>query len=271
MTRRLGDVPARSEAVIDLDLAQVGDHVARHSPVDADGVEALSVDQALHLHFARLVLREPAEDRRCPMDRVVADPCPRAVGSHTVRADDRAQVAVAAAFDLSVGRLAEDREVAGEQIGTRPRQAGEPVEVGIDLLVVVPHPRDVDAGSDQLGRQLQLHGDAGLHVHGAPAPDEGLTVDVDVLRRDVGVDRDGVDVAGDHDALSASEVRAGDDGVAVSIDLEVSQRRDLVEDGVGQELLVAGLARNVADDASEFGRGQREIERRHPPSLPRRK
>ena len=84
------------------------------------------------------------------------------------------------------------------------------------------------------------------------------------------VDRHGVDVAGDDDALRAPEVRAGDDRVAVAVDVEVRQRTDGRGDRVGESRLVAGDARDVADRAGEVEGGRGQIERGHPPSLSER-
>ena len=63
---------------------------------------------------------------------------------------------------------------------------GEPpesVELGRDLFVVVPHPGHVDDGVAELERELQLHGDPGLHVDG-PTPVEPAVTDLAGERRD---------------------------------------------------------------------------------------
>ena len=127
----------------------------------------------------------------------------------------------------AVRRLAEDREVGGEEVGARAGEPGQAVEVGVDLLVVVPHPGDVDPGIGELGGELQLHRDAGLHVDGAAAPEVRLAVD----RRSSRVGT--LPLIGTvsmwpaiDDALRPAEVGARDDRVAVAVDLEVRQRAD---------------------------------------------
>src|SRR5690606_36275925 len=201
------------------------------------------------------------------VDGVLAHPCARRVRADAAGAHEGAQVPVAAALDGAVGGLAEDREVRREQVGTRPGEPGEAVEVGIHLLVVVPHPGEVDPGIGQLGGELELHGHACLHVDGAAPPQVRLAVFDEVAHREVRIDGNGVDVAGDGDPLRASEVGARDDRVTDAVDVEVGQRGHRVMDEVGQVPLVAGHARDVADRAGEVDGGLGQIERRHPPSL----
>ena len=190
-----------------------------------DGVEPLPIHQTLDRHFARLILGEPGEHGRGLVDGVLADPRACAVRADPGGAHDRAEIAVAAALDLAVRRLAQDREVCGEQVGAGLGEPGQAVEIRVDLLVVVPHPGDVDPGVDELRGELQLHGDAGLHVDGAAAPDERLPVLGDVAGGDVAVDRHGVDVPGDHDPLIPAEVGASHDRVAVAVDREMRRGR----------------------------------------------
>ena len=141
-------------------------------PRDADGVEALAVDEPVDLDGRGLVRGEP---RRAPARACGSALSPTQLRAECARsavgAELDAEVAVAAALDLPVRRLAEDREVAREQVGPVAREPPEAVELGGDLLVVVPHPRDVDDGVGELDGELQLHGDAGLHVDGAAAPE----------------------------------------------------------------------------------------------------
>ena len=105
---------------------------------------------------------------------------------------------------------------AAKRSGPRARKPRQAVEVGVDLFVVVPHPGDVDPRVAQFRGELELHGDAGLHVDGSAPPHERLAVDLDVARRHVVVDRNRVDVTGDHHPLGAAEQRARHDRVAVA-------------------------------------------------------
>ncbi len=143
------------------------------------------------------------------------------------------------------------------------REPPEPVELRRDLLVVVPHPGEVDDGVDELRRELELHGDARLHVDGAAPPEVALAVDGLEPRRQVVVDRHGVEVPGDHDAALAAEVRARDDGVAVADHLEVGGPREGLDHEVGEAGLVARDARHVADRPRDRHRVGGEVERWH--------
>src|SRR5690606_10846119 len=106
---------------VDLDLAQIRDDVAGDATGDAHGAHALAIREPLDVHLFGAVLGEAAEDRCGRVDRVLADPRPRAVRAYAMGADDRTQGAVAAALHLTVRRLSEDREVRGEEIGAIDR------------------------------------------------------------------------------------------------------------------------------------------------------
>ena len=141
------------------------------------------------------------------------------MGAAAVGRDVDAEGAVASALDLGVGRLGQDREVGGEQLGPVGGEAAQPVECGLDLLVVVPDPGDVDGRLGELRGEREHDRAAALHVDGAAAPEDAVLAST----RQVVVDRDGVDVARDHDPLCAAEVGAGDDRVAVADHLEVRE------------------------------------------------
>ena len=202
--------PARREAVVDLDLAQVGDDVARHPAADPHGVEPLAVDESVDGDIARAGTRRGGRARAPPCGSRSRRPtrarCARGRrGCARSRGGCRCSRPRPAPLEGSP-RIAKSR---GEEVGARAREPGESVEVGVDLLVVVPHPGDVDAGIGELGGELQLHRDAGLHVDGAATPEVRLAVDLDVARRHVAVDRHGVDVTGDHHALRRGRGRCG--------------------------------------------------------------
>ena len=60
--------------------------------------------------------------------------------------------------------------VAGEQLGALAADPGQPVQLGLDLLVVVEDPGDVATGRGEPGGDGQLDRDPALHVARAPAP-----------------------------------------------------------------------------------------------------
>ena len=109
-------------------------------------------------------------------------------------ADLDAQRALAAGLDAGVRRLHQDREVGREQVGVGLPQQPQPVVERLDLLGLVEHVGDV---VDRLGHgrgELEDDRVAALHVAGAEAvQDARLHV---VPAREVGVDRDRVEVAG---------------------------------------------------------------------------
>ena len=202
------------------------------------------------------------------MDRILTDPRPRAVGANTCGAHDGAEVAVASALHLAVGGLAEYREVAGEEVGAVTREARETVEIGVDLLVVVPHPCDVEPRCDQLGGERELHRDTRLHVDGSAPPEVGGAVDIHFTGGSVAVDRHGIDMSCDHNPLVSPEICPRDDRVALTMNVEVSQIAHRVIDRIGQHALVSRDAGDVADGASQLDRGREQIQLRHAAMLP---
>ena len=92
----------------------------------------------------------------------------------TAGGDLRTQRALAARLDRAVGRLAEDREVGGEPVRVLALDAAEPVALGLDLLAVVEHERQVVARLGEGRGQVGDDGVAGLHVRRA-APVEQVS------------------------------------------------------------------------------------------------
>lgn len=179
------------------------------------------------------------------------------MGAFAAGAQQDPQGALAAALDLLVGGFEEDRE-----IGLQPARVGrgevlEPVALGGDLLVVVEHEGEVAVGLGDGAGDPQLHGDTGLHVAGAAAPQDAVLVEAggDVVR-----DGHGVDVPGEHDALRAAEFRARDDVVAVAVDRQVRERAQGRLDRVREGLLRAALGRDVHEPGGELGGVLVEVE-----------
>ena len=82
-------------------------------------------------------------------------------------------------------------------------------------------------------------------------------------RGQVVVERDGVEVAGDHDTLAAPQVGAGDHGVPAAGDRQVRQREQRRLDSVGDLLLVVGDGLDVDELLGEGDDVGGEIEVRH--------
>ena len=82
------------------------------------------------------------------------------------------QRALAAGLDDGVGRLHQDREVGGEQLGVGSREQVQPVELGLDLLGLVEDEGDVAVRLGHRGREPQDDRVAALHVAGAEAVQE---------------------------------------------------------------------------------------------------
>jgi hypothetical protein len=78
--------------------------------------------------------------------------------------------------------------------------------------VVVPDPGDIDRWLAEFGGELELYRDTGLHVDRAAAPH--------FISYDAGwqvvIDRNGIDVARDHNSTGPAEVRASHDCITIA-------------------------------------------------------
>ena len=184
---------------------------------------------------ARLVGRQPGQDRAGLVDGVLAAPRPGRVRPRTGGRDRDPQRALAAGLHDGVGGLHQDREVGLEQVGPTLREQLEPVVRRVDLLGLVEQVGHVVLRLRHRRRELEDDGVAALHVAGAE-PAQHLAVE---RGGPVVVDRDGVEVAGHDDPLRPAQVGARDHGVAVPGHLQVRQRLQRPLDGVGDLLLVA--------------------------------
>jgi hypothetical protein len=178
------------------------------------------------------------------------------------------QGALAAPLDGTVRRFEEDGEVGVEHRGPVPGEMREPVELRVDLLALVEDVGDVATRLPDLLRELELDGDAALHVHG-PAANQHVADPLGRQVRRVG-ERNGVDVAGEDHPLAATPLGAGDDGVAVTGDGEVRQRLQRGVDGRREGVLFPAHRRDVAERRRQGDDVEVEVQRRRPSRHTRR-
>ena len=262
----VGLVAVGGEAEVDLDHAFVGDHVARHPAAYAGRVEALVIGQAVDDGLVGGVVVEPREHRCGEVDRVDALPAPGAVGALAGGAYVDAHGALAAGLDRGVARLHQDREVGLHEVGVAHGELAQAVVDRVDLLGLVEDEGEVAVGLCDVCGELEHHRVAALHVAAAEAVEDAVLEP----RRQVVVERDRVEVAGDHHALAASEVGARNHGVAAAGDRQVRQREERGLDRVGDLLLVVGHGLDVDEllgEGDDVG-GQVEIHARHLVSVP---
>ena len=239
--------------------------------VDEHGVERLAELQLVDDPGDRLVGHQPGQHLGGVVDGVVPLPRARRVRRDALGGHLGAQGALAAALDPGVGGLQEHGEVGvGDEVGPLLLHVQQAVVLRVDLLGLVEDERDVAAGLGHLVGDPQHHGDAALHVDGAPAPEHlspggGDPAGGQVGR--VGRQRHGVDVSGQHHPLVAAEVRACDDGVADAGHLEVRQVADRGLHGIRQGSFVEADRLDVAHRGGERGDVGGEVEgggrRRH--------
>ena len=252
--------PVGSEAVVDRDHGLVGDDVARDPTADADGRQSFAVGEAVDHDLAGFVRRQSRQDLAGLVDRVVAHPRASAVRTCARGADLDAHRALAPGLDHCIARLHQDGEVGGEELRALVGEPAQTVVLRVDLLGLVPDPRDVARGLGERRGKPERDRDAPLHVARAEPVDAVLAVDDDAARGQVGVGGHGVEVAADHDALGTTELRAGDDRVPVAHDVEVRQAAYGDLDGIGDRLLLQRLARDIDERLQEVGHVDVEVE-----------
>ena len=137
--------------------------------------------------------------------------------------------ALAPGLDPTVGGLEQHREVAGQELGLRPEHGAEAVELVAHLFALVEREGDVVMRRDALREGRRASSSARrsstasttLHV-GRAEPVQHVTLDA---RHLVAGDRGhGVEVAAEHDAPVAPELRAHDDVVLDAVDGERRRR-----------------------------------------------
>ena len=256
----LGQRAIGGEAEVDLDPAGIGDDVPSDATNDLHRVQTLVVFQPVDVDDARLVAREPVEDVGGVVNGVVTQPGAGRMCRQAGQLDGDPHRALAATLDAGVGRLAEHREIGGQQFWVLPAEDTETVFVGVDLLVVVEDPADVPAGGRQRLRGGELNGHPALHVAGAATPEDVLAVEDDSLTGQVVRERDGIEVAGDNDAFGAALVRPGDHAIAEPLHLQVRTFAEGGLDRVGQWGLVAAHRFDVHDLGEQIGEVRVEIQ-----------
>jgi hypothetical protein len=159
--------------------------------------------------------------------------------------------ALAPGLDGGGGGLAQQGDVAGEQLGMRREERAEPVVLGRHLLGHVEDVGDVDGGFGDGPSQLEHHGEAALHVRRAESP-QRVALDP---RHLVAVGRDGVGVPGQHKARGAAGVGAPDHVVVDPGDLEAGHGPQTGLDVVGDRRLVEARR----GDVDQLGRAGEEV------------
>jgi hypothetical protein len=205
--------PVRREPEVDADDAVVRNNVSGNPATDADRVQALVIAEPVHDRLPRSITAQYIEDPAGRMDRVTAEPGSRAVRALAARDDVGSQGALATALDHSTRRFQQDREVAREQVRSRPAEPQQPVALGLDFLTVVEHVGHVARRRGQLSRQPQLHRNPGLHVAAAASVEQPARQ----TGRKVRMHRNCIDMTRQHYPLSPAEVCPCHDRIAVSV------------------------------------------------------
>lgn len=105
-------------------------------------------------------------------------------------------------FDRSVGRLADERQIASQQIGTIDHQLPQSAVDGGHFLAGIEDVGGVHSRRRMTGGRIEHDGEAALHVGGADAP-EDVAVDSCTI---VPVGRNGVGVPCEDHTMRAAEI-----------------------------------------------------------------
>ncbi len=226
------------------------DDVGAVAARDQRGVEALLIDEAVHIHGLVFVCDEAVENLGGLVDRVVAHPCARRMRGHAVRDHVETHRAVAAGLDAARRGFADDREIALDPIRVVFDDTAQTVVLGGHLLVVIEDEGQVHLRVGQRGREVEQHRVGGLHVGGAAPPHHRrarvhlghVLVDERVaggepLRREVVEHRHCVEVPGQDHAVLAPQIGGRHNRVAVAVHLQVRVALEEALHAVGERAL----------------------------------
>ena len=253
---RLGERLVRREPVVDVHTALVGNHIGTLAAGNQRGVQALLIGQAIYFDGAVLMCVQTVQNLGRRVDRVLAHPGAGRMRGNAVRDHVESHRAVAAALDAAIGRLADDREIAGDPIRMRLDHLAQAVLLGRDFLMVVKHVRQIVFRIRQRGRQIQHDRVGTLHIGGATTPDHTLMLmtgrhvlanqriaRLKPFRREIVDHRHRVEMAGKNHAALAAEIGGCHQCVAVPAHRQmrlffqehldgVRQRAFVVADGI---------------------------------------
>ena len=193
----LGRGVAGRVAKVDARLDPVGDDVGCHPTVDRGHAHHFSEREALDRDLARGQVAQRGEGGERTMDRVLAQPRPRAVGRAARDRDGGVQVAQAADLDRVVGRLHDDRQVDRASLRAPIEQGSEgALDVG---QLLTPEEQEPDVGRARLvprarPRARSMTASAPF-MSDAPRP---TTAPSSIAPGTFAGDGHGVDVAGEH-------------------------------------------------------------------------
>ena len=163
------------------------------------------------------------------------------------------------ASSFSPGGLAQDGDVALEQLRPVAQQVGEPVVLGGHLLARVEDVGDVHRGGRDLPRQGEHHGQAALHVRRTEAPE-----DIAVQPRfGVPVHGDRVGVAGEHHPPGPSDLGPGHEVGPDPFHDEVREDLQLGLEVIRERRFVVAHGR----DRHEGCREREQVGIGHPPTV----
>ena len=169
------------------------------------------------------------------------------MGAHPAERYPHPHGALAARLDKRPRGLAQNGGIPGQEVRSLLPQLQQPAVGPTHLLAGIEAPGEIHGGGGGGGGQVEHHRQPALHVGGPEAP-QGVSLDFGLF---VVVGRDGVEMAGEHEALRAIERRAGHDVVPQARDLEPGAARQAFFHQVGEGVL--GVAQR--GDPDQLGRG----------------
>ena len=233
----LSQVLVRSETVVDMHTAFVGNHIRALAAGNQCGVETLTVVEPIHIHSRGFISIESVQNISGLVDGVLSHPGAGRVRGDSVRDHIETDRAVAAAFDATIGGLTDNGKITGNPVGVRFDHLTQTVLFGGDFLVVVEHIGEVDFRSGsrceaiKCSGEIQHHRIGGLHIRGTTAPQHtvfgmGLSdflanqriTRFKPLRREVVDYRHSVEMTGQNHTIRLAKIGAGHHRVAVTAD-----------------------------------------------------
>jgi hypothetical protein len=225
--------------------------VARHTTLDEDRLQGLVVSTAVDHRPARHIVVQRRQHTARAVQRIATHPRAGDVGPQATQFHPHTHGALASDLEGGIGGLAQDRGVAGHEIGPLGEQMAEAIVIGGHLLAGVEDPGDVDRRVGDGRRQLEHDRQSALHVGGAQPP-QHVVPDLGCA---IVVRRNRVEVTRDHQPDAPTGRRPRHDVVTEPVDAHMAQRPEPCLDVVRQRRLVVALGR----DGNQIGGSYQQV------------
>ena len=233
--------------MVDPHHGRVGHDIAGNAAFDMHRLQCLAVLAPFDDRTAGLVGLDDRKQFAQAMNRIASHPWASSVGPGPLKGDLDPQGSLTTGFERSKGWLAEQGDIAIEQIGPLGFDLAQSVVDHRHLLARIEHVGEVDGRFGDGAGEFEHRRQPALHVAGANAV-HPVALDAGPS---VAIGRHRVGVTTENESSITAEHGAGDEIVADAVDGEVRARPKLRLDDRHDLLLVEAFGRNVDERGRE--------------------